>query len=57
MLHSDPSILGKCRVGLGSSASPAQVSADLGELTLTSPLASGYSLHGPSGEIESVDDY
>jgi hypothetical protein len=41
MLHSDPSILGKCRVGLESSAFPAQVSADLGKLTLASPWLQG----------------
>lgn len=57
MLHSDPSILGKGRRYRRGTPSPAW-SRSLGESAHTQLLlASGYSLHGPSGEIESVDDY
>lgn len=55
MLHSDPSILGEC--GAGRRLLPQNRAGASGRVQTQLPLASGYSLHGPSGEIESVDDY
>lgn len=55
MLHSDPSILGEC--GAGRRLLPQNRAGAGGRVQTQLPLASGYSLHGPSGEIESVDDY
>ncbi|XP_013850931.1 GRB10-interacting GYF protein 1 isoform X1 [Sus scrofa] len=58
MLHSDPSILGEFGGGAGEEAPSSVPGRSLGSRAQTQlPPASGYSLHGPSGEIESVDDY
>lgn len=57
MLHSDPSILGKFGGAAMKEASYSYGAGPWGELKPSFSPASGYSLHGPSGEIESVDDY
>lgn len=57
MLHSDPSILGELGWGQGGAGLLCPGRRGLAELTPGFSLASGYSLHGSSGEIESVDDY